>query len=692
MKRFFKTLLLILAGLLLLAIIGAFALLTLVNPNHYKDDISAKVYELTGKELTIDGDVHWTFFPHFSLQIPNSTLNDPKSVGNKPFATVKLSTIRLKIKPLLHSNIKIGEIALDGVQLNLIRKANGQSNWKKLSERTTTPSSAPVSKAKGSEKNSGASVHSLKITDLHVSLIDEKAHQKSIVSIKQLQTNEISATSIKFAVEGKAHVTNSRTDSSLDLNIKTNVDFNLTTQNYSLNKMYLQGQLERQSLGDNKVGMLIKANAHYDNANQTLTLNDLKAEINNLNLKGQIKIEKAKDFSGHLTVGEFDLVKFINSLGQSAQGSYDNSLISAQFNFTGTKHSLHLEQLTGTMGNSKIKGNIDFARLSPMDAHFQLDIDTLDLDKLMPHLTPSTGKQSKAVESSHKQKVKNTTRPINTITASGSVTAGEIIFMKMQATDVKAKINAHNGIIKINPLTAKFYQGNYQAYIEANLQNDIPVIKATENLTHVDLGRFMGAVAKKQSITGTADIHSKGITRGNNFKQMLANTDGNASISIQNGAFTDIDMASLINLAYSKYKRRDTVKNNDSKTAFSSLSANFKIKKGMASNNDLLITSPVLTATGKGKISLVTQAVNYKMEVSLSDNLASKIMEFQDKAGGAVPFKVTGTLYNLNFEPDVPILLKRITEKRLGKEFQKFHKKIDKTSDDLGKQLKSIFD
>ena len=49
--------------LIILVVAGGLLLAKFVDPNDYKDTITAKVEEKTGRKLSIDGDLSLTWFP-----------------------------------------------------------------------------------------------------------------------------------------------------------------------------------------------------------------------------------------------------------------------------------------------------------------------------------------------------------------------------------------------------------------------------------------------------------------------------------------------------------------------------------------------------------------------------------------------------------------------------------------------------
>lgn len=135
MQKLIKLFFVLFSGLILLLIIAMIALTTLINPNDFKPQLSKKVYELTGRQLVLNGNIHWSFFPSLGLQVNNAQLSNAKNFGAQPFAQIKHVEAYTKLLPLLKGNIAIDTIAIDGLELNLIKNAQGVTNWQDLSEK-----------------------------------------------------------------------------------------------------------------------------------------------------------------------------------------------------------------------------------------------------------------------------------------------------------------------------------------------------------------------------------------------------------------------------------------------------------------------------------------------------------------------------------------------------------------------------
>ena len=66
--KFIKYLVIALAILVVLFVAGAVVLVATVDPNDHKDTIVAAVKDATGRELKLEGDIGFSFFPRLGRQ------------------------------------------------------------------------------------------------------------------------------------------------------------------------------------------------------------------------------------------------------------------------------------------------------------------------------------------------------------------------------------------------------------------------------------------------------------------------------------------------------------------------------------------------------------------------------------------------------------------------------------------------
>src|ERR1700738_5337693 len=139
--RKFRVVAIVAGALLALGVIGVVALLLFVDPNRYRGDIERVAKQHSGRVLTIHGQLQLKIFPWLALSVHDVQLSNPAGFGAQPFMTVQNASIGVKLLPLLGKRLEVSRIALDGVNLNLVIRAD-ENNWKDLGESKGSPESS----------------------------------------------------------------------------------------------------------------------------------------------------------------------------------------------------------------------------------------------------------------------------------------------------------------------------------------------------------------------------------------------------------------------------------------------------------------------------------------------------------------------------------------------------------------------
>jgi AsmA protein len=121
----------IVIGCIVAVVIAAvIALWLIVNPNDYKGRIEAAVRSSTGRDLSLPGNIHLAIFPSIGLKLgPASLGNPPGFSSSQPFASLQRVSLSVRVLPLLHHQLDVGKIEIDGLDLHLLKNAQGQGNW-----------------------------------------------------------------------------------------------------------------------------------------------------------------------------------------------------------------------------------------------------------------------------------------------------------------------------------------------------------------------------------------------------------------------------------------------------------------------------------------------------------------------------------------------------------------------------------
>lgn len=153
------------------------ALQLLVHPNDYKGRIQAAVKSSTGRDLSLPGDIHLAVFPSLAVELgPVSLGNPPGFSSSQPFASVQHAALRVRLLPLLHRRLEVGHIVIDGLDLRLLKNAQGQGNWAMPATKPT----APTPQQAGASQVTFGGVAGIDIKDSRISYQDMVADHVSV--------------------------------------------------------------------------------------------------------------------------------------------------------------------------------------------------------------------------------------------------------------------------------------------------------------------------------------------------------------------------------------------------------------------------------------------------------------------------------------------------------------------------------
>ena len=201
MSSLIKLLLGIVGLVVVLAIAAALAVALLVDPNDYRDDIARAVERQTGRQLTIAGELSLDFLPCCGIALGRTSLSNPAGFAEPQFASVENVRLGLQVWPLIaRRELLLGEISLTGLNVALLRTADGRANWEfdtaaEGPEAPEPPASAGDVGAESGESGGMAlkslSVAGVNISESRLSLVDESADVDLTIDEFELFTGSI---------------------------------------------------------------------------------------------------------------------------------------------------------------------------------------------------------------------------------------------------------------------------------------------------------------------------------------------------------------------------------------------------------------------------------------------------------------------------------------------------------------------
>lgn len=229
-----------------------------------------------------------------------------------------------------------------------------------------------------------------------------------------------------------------------------------------------------------------------------------------------------------------------------------------------------------------------------------------------------------------------------------------------------------NNLLTLNPINAKFYQGNYHGIASINLNSKVPQIVAQNQFNQINTTLLFQDLLNKSQIqlAGLATLNLNISTAGATTDLLIRNLSGQGRFNLDQGALKGINLSYWIALGKALLRHEVTPNSTGPDTPFDKFNGSFNINQGVVSNNDLIITSGRLRVNGKGVLNLPLQQINYELQ-------AQPILADGSPEGIAIPIRISGPLQHLSISPILDQLGVDILKEKLKGKLGDTLKKLD---------------
>ena len=356
-KRLSKLVMAVIALLIITVII----LLSVIDPNDYKVDIQNQIKKSINRELLINGDIGWTFYPQLGFSSGQIELNNPTGFNRQHLIKIESAAIALNVMPLLKGEIKLGKLTLNGLAVNLITNKDGKSNFDNMmpSEAKTEKEEQQVQDKQIKSKDNFFALDKAELAGIEIN--------NTIIEIQDLQlgsNSKIEFNSIKLG----RFVLGEKTDLSIitdfvinelkgHIELQSKLTITPDFSSVQLNKFNLKTALTGKALPNGKISSLIKSNISYNLNNGETNINNLLFMVDKLQLKGKLKLQTGDKTKVRFTLlgDHWDLSHYLNSSSSEKQATQATEQ-------TTTKQEpnlsfLHSLDVQGTLTIAAIKTN-----------------------------------------------------------------------------------------------------------------------------------------------------------------------------------------------------------------------------------------------------------------------------------------------------------------------------------------------
>ena len=647
-----KLLLKLIASLMVLLILAVGVLLSVIDPNDYKAEIQTQVKKTINRDLLINGDLNWSFYPQLGFTSGEIELKNPSEFNSPNLVKIEHAAIEIAVLPLFTGEINLGQLTIEGLHLNLITNKNGHSNLDNMIPEKTSTETHQVEQKQSKDQNAGFfAIGKAQLAGINIKNV--------IIEVQNLQTNSTTKVNLDHLYLGK-FVAGKETDLSIvsdllvanmnahiELKAKLLVDTDLSS--LRLNQLNLQTLLTGDTLPNSKISSSINANIIYQIANQTVTLNNLDLLIDRINLTGSLSVQAKNKTKVRFALqgNEWDLTPYLPETEKTAQGSQTNE----QQSKTNPPTTSETQPLTAQNQQT------NQAKEQEPDLSFLKNLD------------------------------------VNGTFALAGIKVSEITIGKINST-----IAIKEGKAQIKPLTAQLYKGRLtlNAWVDENKGSNTYQINS--QLKNVQIRPLLIDVADIDLLSGTTAFDFSGSGKGLTVSKVKSALVGKGNFKLLDGELYGVNISQELRILKAKLSGKPRPTNaNIKKTDFASLTGDFSIKNGSVDNHKLLMLSPVMRLDGAGLINILTESLAYKLSLTALTKSDANT-QLHDLNGITLPLLIKGPFTAPKFSIDSSGALKE----QLKIKTQKLKAKLKKQQDNLrnkspeelkqeGKKLKSKF-
>ena len=618
---FMKKLIIALLSLFIL-IIGYFVFF--FNLNDFKKPIEAQVYQMTGRDLHIIGNIDWSIYPSIGLDINNVTFSNPKNLTPANFVDIKKLSLQVALMPLLSKDLQVAGINIDGVTINWVNGNKGENSLSSIGKspsdsQPTAPKSdnAPETASKEPIHNNinGLNIDIVTLSNITFNLYENKTLTNSLtldsLTLKQFILGQNSP--FAFQINTMANGNNLLLKGHGQINLAAKFD------QVSLLHTQIESVITGKSLPVSPINTVIHLNADAQLQQKKVDLKLTKLSVNDIQGKGEVTANYGKSIpviNAHFDFGNIDLTPWVPQAK----------------NKTSKPNTADVTNNVGTVKNKDVKTaqkEPDLSFLNTINAQIKLNIDTLQYQKI-----------------------------------------------KTQHWVLNATI--HNGIASVNPLTANLYDGSIRFSGQLFQRNHKSAYHFEQTVSQVKIKPLLSDSANMKLLSGTANFNVKGGGSTLIASKIISNLKADGQFSVKNGSLYGINIPQQIRVIKAKFTGEQAPTSTDKKTDFTNLTGSFTLENGIFENSNLNLDAPVIDIKGQGNANLVKQSLDY--------NLAIKIHEKNNPLKGIdIPLIISGPLDAPRFTIDTDSLFKEKAKKELKRAEKKLEKKLkDKLFEKLG--------
>ncbi|MEO1708730.1 MAG: AsmA family protein [Pseudomonadota bacterium] len=664
-----------LIALILIFGLGIGTLLMIYSPTEIvRQELVSRVKAQTGRDLTLAGGAGLTFWPKIGVALRDVTLSAPPGMRAPPTLTARSISVRLAIGPLLSGKAVVESIAIDKPIIDLRKDRSGRASWTFAARPLSRPTRYAQAQPRGT------------ITDSAEAIPPRPADATNLDALDRIELSEVQV-------------------------FDATVTYTDEATGFSETVRAIDAKLTGQSLRD-PVKLTGAANARGTRFNFDASVaaprdviagggTDVVLSVNSAPIRVSLK-GKANPLGQTAFTGPVDIrVPNLNGLSRLAGLALPNATnlgaarIGGQLQVTNSNIRLTAADLG--LGDTTVTGLIalNVAGARPK-VTADVALNTLNVDAVVagfegaravsPPREPAPAQRARpgAAPNSIDDILKRDGAPARTpevrsykardgwsdetidlnalriVDVNAKVRAGLIQSSGLKVDSANARIAITRGATRVNLDRVVLYGGDASGILTLDPTARGAQVGSNVTANNITIRPLMLALAQFGDLDGRGNIQIAVASEGRSQRDLMGSLRGKGNIALKDGALIGWNIAELLRGAQQgRFGGLD--KSPSERTDFSEMTATFDIAKGVATNKDLRMVSPLLRIGGAGTINIGRRTLDYLAKPKLVASLTGQGAQGAED-GLVIPVRVVGPWAKPSIRPELGDALQNVLQ------------------------------
>ncbi len=708
-----KKIIYILLGLALAAVVAIAALVSLIDPNQFKPQLVEQVRKSTGRELVMEGDIGWRFWPSLGLSLEQVALRNPAGFAEPDLVRFTRGEASVGLLPLLSHKLEIGKVTLSGAHLFIQTKADGSSNLSDLLKASAEPkgeatTSEPVATTPppASDKQPWQiSLQGVELQQASALLQDDRSGTVSRLEQLDLNLGQLAVDQwvpVTLAAKG------AQGELAFDLKGSAQLKLAPDASRSELKDVALAGSLSEPTQRLDAFSLKADRLALGEWSSLTLSLQGAQGAADKPTLAGTLEGTLKARLDENRQLLEVSDAVLAAKLGGDALPRPQMQVKLAGFARAELgKQNVTLSNLVMGVDDALLSGNGSVQLGAVPRVEFDLKGEKLDVDgwlgqsaKAAPAAPAAASSGAAAPAGTTAQaaapaaKALSTAEPdltaLKAVDLAGRLQLGSLRLKGLDLSAVDLQLALAGGQLTLKQFSAGVAGGQVTASGVLDARQQPARYQVHKRVQGVDVRPLLQTLAQTDLLEGKGDLEVEVQGAGLSELALRSRMQGKVNLKLSDGALHGINLAEMIREARATLtgKGADQVKE-ARKTDFSALTASFRIADGVARSDDIQLFAPALRVKGQGQTALVPETLDFLFLTSVVESSKGQGGKSVDELKDiTIPVRIGGHWQAPSYRLDVKELLSnnKLLEEKARKEAERGLKKLlgDKADNEGG--------